>query len=495
MKKIVLVICIAIVFFNILSVHATHLKNSDDTLDNILLSEDVDPLVDLNITIDILAIRALDTIDLLSDPDFFVVASIDNEQFTSPVWNNQYYLYNCWSISKNIDDAKEFVDISLQLWDSNIFRNKLCDIGDDSNNNGNGFDVHLIYDLKTGHWYGGDYYIGDPSGYGRVCGTSDGSIYKDENDCELWFNIYQNDFDDDGLPYWMEVHEYGTDPMVDNTGEDLDGDKVPIEWEHRWGFNPHVWEDHDHFDPDEDSLTNTEEFLVRDFGSDPFRKDLFLEMDFMQDKNSTGKIEVGNETFELMKNPFHRRNIVFHFDTGDIEGGEMIPFDETTENEDLLQIYNEFFLHNDNSNWRRGVFHYGIVVYYRYPCMAFSGDVAPYWGYFPGTNSFVLARSNADTIEKRVFWKSREYIWASNFVHELGHNFGLKWGRPLGCDCQFGKYPWQFNYWFFGTYKSVMNYRYTFSILDYSDGSHGRRDFDDWENIDLSYFEIPNQML
>jgi len=36
-----------------------------------------------------------------------------------------------------------------------------------------------------------------------------------------------------------------------------------------------------------------------------------------------------------------------------------------------------------------------------------------------------------------------------------------------------------------------MNYRYTYSILDYSDGSHGKIDYDDWENIDLTYFEKP----
>ena len=90
--------------------------------------------------------------------------------------------------------------------------------------------------------------------------------------------------------------------------------------------------------------------------------------------------------------------------------------------------------------------------------------------------------------------KNMDYLYAANFVHEMGHNFGLRWGDPFGVDCHRGRYPWQFNFWFFGRYKSVMNYRYVFNILDYSDGSHGFNDHDDWENLDFSFFEIPNKL-
>ena len=48
------------------------------------------------------------------------------------------------------------------------------------------------------------------------------------------FNSYIGDdiylfFDDDGITYWSEVNVYGTNPEVDNRGEDLDDDGVPIE--------------------------------------------------------------------------------------------------------------------------------------------------------------------------------------------------------------------------------------------------------------------------
>lgn len=34
-----------------------------------------------------------------------------------------------------------------------------------------------------------------------------------------------------------------------------------------------------------------------------------------------------------------------------------------------------------------------------------------------------------------------------------------------------------------------MNYRYIYTdLMDYSDGSHGRNDFDDWGTLDLTSF-------
>jgi len=76
-------------------------------------------------------------------------------------------------------------------------------------------------------------------------------------------------------------------------------------------------------------------------------------------------------------------------------------------------------------------------------------------------------------------------------MHEMGHNFGIRGGNPPGCDNRGCIYPWRLGFWLYWNYKSCMNYRYTYKIFDYSDGSHGIRDFDDWKEIDLTYFEIP----
>ena len=85
--------------------------------------------------------------------------------------------------------------------------------------------------------YMGDDYLGDPSGYGRLSGIDDNSIYEQDRDCELWFTISQNDFDGDGFPYWLEVNMYNTSPLINNRGEDADGDGIPIEWEYTIWIN------------------------------------------------------------------------------------------------------------------------------------------------------------------------------------------------------------------------------------------------------------------
>jgi hypothetical protein len=493
MKKILTIICFLVFFLNLIIISAANIDANKEV--NPLAFEDFDPLVDIEITIDILEIRALDKIDLFSDPDFFIKVIINDEEFTSDVFFDKKYLYDCFSVTKDVPDDEEFVKITIQLWDYNPLRNKLCDISERKNTGKTGYDLTVFYNIKTGRWSGDDY-IGDSSGYGRGNGCGDGSIYKNELDCEIYFNIYQNDYDGDGIPYWTEVYVYGTDPTVDDRGRDDDNDGIPIEWEHKWGFNPFIWDDHHKLDPDGDSISNYEEYLTLDFGSDPFRKDLFLEIDYMQEEN--GDIyEFTAEGKEYLRVPFNRREIVIHFDTGEKNGGQIIPFKEKSTFEEVRQIWFDYFMNGDEENWIRGVFHYGLFVHnITLSGFAFSGDVFPYMGYLPGTNSFVVSNTVVDKKSKNIsfngkniFFKDRDYIMASMIMHEMGHNFGIRWGHPFGCDSRSTISPFRIGYWFYRNYKSIMNYRYTYFILDYSDGSHGKRDYNDWANIDLSYFE------
>jgi hypothetical protein len=450
---------------------------------------DFDPLVDISLTVEITEIRALDTIDIFSDPDFFVVVIIDNKEFMSPTWTNKKYINNPdWSAIHNIPDDKELVNITIQLWDKNPNNNRLCDISGSKNNEDTGLDVHLVYSIKTGHWYGDDYIVEDPSGYGRLNGCDDGSIYTKERDCEVFFDIKQTDYDGDGIPYWIEVTVYNTDPEINNSGEDADNDLIPIEWEHRWGFYPFIWDDHKTLDPEVDSLTNWEEYLTSRWGSDPYRHDLFLEIDYMNNSHQLTILEILNEVQEILKIPFHKHNIVFHLDPGDLMGeSEIIPFDNFTTQEEMYKLYEDYFLHDGENYWRRSVFHYGLFVFECKPRgYGFSGEHVTFYG--PGTNSFIIS-SNLMEEKRNQLFKSISYIYASAIMHEVGHTFGLRFGNPLGCDFYFSDRPWRLSFWIFGNYKSIMNYRYTYFKLDYSDGSHGRRDHNDWGALDFTYFE------
>ena len=512
-KRIILTALMTIFLVSTASAAPEKLKNLPSTTN--LGETDFDPLLDIAVTVEIQKIRSLEKkdrqhgliekIDWFSDPDFYVKVFINDEEFTSTVWHNTKYIYDPqWSVTLDVPDDEEFVNIKIQLWDWNIGMDRLCDISSDFDGFIDSFDIELIYSIKTGHWMGDDFIDPettrvDPSGYGRLNGCDDGSIYQRDRDCELWFNIYQNDFDGDGIPYWTEVNIYGTNPEVDNTGEDADNDGVPIEWEHKWGhyfwynwqddkyehewfYSPFEWNDHANLDPDQDGIDNVEEYLTSQWGSDPFRKDLFIELDQM-DESPTGEKSILPEgSKELLQTAYDRQNIVYHLDDGGMGGSDMIPFDEETPREELMEIYWKYFLHEDENNWRRGVFHYGLVVYDgTWAGFAFWGGVGPY------LDSFQISSSKVGKGVRNPL--NKDIAYASVYMHETGHTLGIFHGNTPGCDDQEGKAIWQKNWWKWGPYKSTMNYRYVYFMVDYSDGSRGKNDWDDWNRIDLTFFQ------
>jgi len=487
--------------------------------------EDIDPLVDLEVTVIIKEIRALDKIDLISEADFYVKVFINDVEHKSPIWRNKNYLIPNWSATQDVPDDEENVNILIQLGDWNFIKDRLCDISRNDQDDPLSYDVELIYNLKTGHWTGDDYLSHnslnyDPSGYGRLNGCDDFSIYQKDFDCELWFDITQNDYDNDGIPYWTEVNEFETDPEVDNRGEDLDDDGVPIEWEYKWGhffrynwhtrefeydwiYDPFVADDHAGLDPDNDGLNNVEEFLASEWGSDPFRKDIFLELDQMEiSPNGEGRF-VPELSKNMIKDAFSRQNIVFHIDDGCMGGGEVIPFDLNTSDEELQEFYIRYFLHNDTSYWRRGAFHYGLIIYHsdRYGGFVFSTTTN---GKDYRLDSFQISTQNFDAGPfKHPFYNllrrktpnkevQRAIIYGSIIMHELGHTLSLFGGIVPGIDNKQSVFPYK-DWWKFRNYKSCMNYdRVHYALPDYSDGSHGRNDHDDWSNIDLTFFQRDN---
>lgn len=468
---------------------------------------DFDPLVDVSVTFTLEKIRSLEKednhinfeeyIDKHSSPDFFVKVFINDEVKRSKIWFNTKYVYNPdFSFTVNVPDDEELVDIKIQLWDWNLGLNKLCDISADSSYLKDGYDVELTYSIKYGHWWGDDHsehpetsIPTDPSGYGRLNGCDDGSIYQHERDCELWFDISQNDADGDGIPYWVEKNVFNTDPTVDDRGRDDDQDMVPYEWEYTWGhyvekrwhqdefqhywfYDPFEFENHTELDADEDGLSNYEEYLTSQWGSDPFRPDLFVELDEME------KTKFPDDSKELLNTVYNRRNTVFHLDDGCMGGHDIIPFDELSTYDEVRSIYNDYFLHGDEDNWRQGVFHYGLLTY----------DVdasAP--GYCFRRDAFQISYLG---MMKKSLWPffDKDIVFASGYMHECGHTLRIYNGNTPGCDdSQSG--PFQKNWLKWRPYKSVMNYGYIYRILDYSDGCRGKNDFDDWNRLDLTYFQ------
>ena len=487
MKRIFILTIGFLLFASIIN-FAASTKTSDY---KITIAQDFDPLVDIHVKFVINSIRALDKIDILSEADFYVKVEINDNEFISPVWSNKDILNDLnWTIDCDVPDDIENVNITIQLWDQNNFKDRLCDISEKSNIFSQGYDVHLIYNIKTGHWSGDDHLF-DSSGYGRLSGCNDKSYYKNQRDCEIYFSISQTDYDGDGIPYWTEVYAYGTDPTIDNTGEDSDNDDIPIEWEHKWLYNPNIWDDHKNLDLDSDSLTNYEEYLTSQWGSDPFRKDIFLEVDEMEEGPNGENSTVPEISKEMVKTAYSKRNIVLHIDGGCMGGGgEKIPFDDVTYQYELKNIYFNYFLHNDTSNWRRSVFRYSMSIYNHITAsgICFVGEHPFLYWHAKGTNAFMMSSKSVNSISKKPRF-TYEKTYACIIMHETGHTFGIDKFFPFGCDRRITKYAWQYGFWLYGNYKSCMNYRYTFSLLDYSDGSHGLFDYNDWGHLDFSFFE------
>ncbi|MBN1281201.1 MAG: hypothetical protein JXA00_06090, partial [Candidatus Thermoplasmatota archaeon] len=454
--------------------------------------------------------RTLEKIDWLTKPDMYVRVFINDIEFKSQTWKNTAVVSDPqFTASLLVPADEEFVNITIQLWDRNLGLDRMCDIstyhfdGPRSKR-----DVDLMYSVKSGHWLGDDWNDYDPtgfdpSGYGRLNGCDDNSMYERDRDCEIVFDITQTDPDGDGIPAWVETTLYGTDPAVDDTGRDDDGDGVPIEWEYHWGhgfyydwntekyydywfYDPFVAEDHASIDPEHDGLDNVEEYLTSQWGSDPFRKDLFVELDQMEASPDGFESILPEKSKEMLYVAYNRQNVVLHLDDGCMGGSDMIPFDDSSEHEELQDMYYEYFLHGNLSHWRRGIFHYGLVVY----DAGWAGYV--FWnGHTPYIDSFQISSWCTENQQfiKALTPRRKAVVYASGYMHECGHTLGIFHSNTPGCDDQQSTHPWMKNYWKWRPYKSCMNYGYVYLMVDYSDGSRGRNDFDDWDRIDMEFFQ------
>ncbi len=477
---------------------------------------------DIQITFTVKEIRAYDKIDKFSDPDFYVKLNIEGEKIKSKIWKNQQYVKEEWSYTFAAPVDKENINITIELWDKDIGFDKLCDLTKNTNNKRRDRAATIMYNIPSGHWRGSDYIdpdsiIYDESGYGRLNGCDDHSYDFNDRDCELRFDITQTDIDGDGIPAWVETNVYGTDPTVNDTGRDDDNDGVPIEWEYKWGhtiyhnwwnhtwehywfYDPFVWEDHANFDIDEDGLNNIEEYKTSKWGSDPYRRDIFLEMDQMEIGPNENSDYLSELSKEMIRDAFGKRNIYFLIDDGWMGGGELIPFNESTPFEDLQTYYYEYFLHEDYNNWRRGVFHYSLIIYnttiasgFCFPVMIdenITFDSFALKRIYCEKQMFTFRLVNILVLKTPNRYYRRSFIYASSIMHETGHILGVNGGNTAGCDNRATYFPWQRGWWIWRHYRSCMNYGYVFQLVDYSDGSHGRNDFDDWERIDLRLFQL-----
>jgi len=262
-------------------------------------------------------------------------------------------------------------------------------------------------------------------------------------------------------------------------GLDTDDDGVPDWWEEKHGYDPQRWDDHEALDPDHDGLSNVEECYTDHWGSNPFYKDIFLEFDWMESKTPGASNKPSSALLTEVQTIFKEYDINLHVDTGNLDGGEQIPYATHFSYADLRDLYWDYFLHNDLNNPRKGIFHYSIVCDYGPgPGFAFVG-----WDHL---DSFDISASWLQENQPRY---ERDRLIIGGSVHELGHTLGLFVDDHGGNDNMGATKLFSVQWWKYRNYKSCMNYLYTYRTLSYSDGSHGRGDFDDWDTLDFLFFK------
>ncbi|HEC75714.1 MAG TPA: hypothetical protein ENI33_00440 [Thermoplasmatales archaeon] len=453
MKKI-LVYCMLI--FLMISLPGISIFNSNNQPKNFPSKiNDFDPTVNLSIDVIIKRVRTID-IEINNPPSFFVKVKCEGGEWKSKTFSG-FDVMNLGTAHFDIPDDEENIDIIIE-----VFKNGIqADVSNESKN------LRIIYDVIEGTWRGDDY-LHDVNGYGHASGTEDGKY--DENDCEIWFDILEDDYDGDGLTYWEEVNIYHTSPLENDAGRDDDGDGLPIEWEDKYGYNPFSYDEHSKLDPDEDGLQNDEEYMMESWFSDPFRQDIYIENDYMEEYNGITPI-MPEESIQMQYSAFTKHNIMLFIDAGLTEESEKIPYQDIGWNE-IKELYEKYFLHNNENNPRKGVFHYALIIH------SFRDFGRGVGGFNFKRDAFAVCSAY---IQRWRPWKEGIILGhGGSYMHELGHQLGLSHLKV---------FPWQPLYWLSWNYKSCMNYRYNFKIVDYSDGSHGFMDRDEWGNLNLQRFD------
>lgn len=475
------------------------------------IDDQISPLENQGVVLEILRIRDRTLIDKLlkpgksweNKPSFYFISNIDGLEYTSKDVTQHgrttEVMFNTWDtmfqenkIMKDVPEEQETSVITLTIMEqtkSGLFGLKTQNIERDS--------FSVTYDFRTGRWSGKDNFK-DHDGYGYYLGET----------FEIWFNIYQIDSDNDFIPYWTEVNILRTDPTVDDSKLDPDGDGIPTAWEWKWGYDPFTWDDHQNLDPDLDGLSNIEEYQMAKWFADPYIQDIYYEVDYM---GRGGLFDPPHPLFEESKQGiierFAEHNIKLFIDDGwpdgpENGGGQELPHIAKISQDSgmMLQFYDHYF-----PDERKGIFRYLVIghgggfqhpsknnVYDTTQIAYISARFKPLQMAF----NFVLGGAVPTARGKRV-------QLGSLILHEMAHSCSVD-----ADNCHFGGidnismgtylFPNKNYVKTWGQYHSVLNYLYTNNpkTFDLSDGQNGPPyDQNDWGYMFVGYFQYNANLI
>jgi hypothetical protein len=460
----------------------------------------ISPLVQQGLILEIDRIRDRGLLDKImktgtswkQKPQFYFISNIDGSEYISKDVASAggvktETLFNTWDtifqenkIMKSTENEQEKSDVSLTIMErqkTGLLGRHYQDVQQEK--------ITVTYDYRTGHWTGDDY-LNDSDGYGHYLGKT----------FEVWFNIYQTDYNHDYIPYYTEVNTYQLSPNVSHIDYDPNHDGIPIPWDWKYGYDPFAYDNHSMADPDHDGLTNLQEYKMQKYFADPFHQDIYIESDGMQRGGLLDPPHVfWEESQQIVIERFSEHNINVYIDNGwpgdpTNGGGESLPHIKTLSQDSgmMLQFYKNHF-----SDDRKGIFRYLVIGHN-------AGFCHP--SEFNMYDTLAVDTSNYKFFFKRQAYtpRTQRLVLAAATMHELGHSLGIApwtWGGNDNLTFAQGKQQKQDFLAAWGNYKSVMNYYYIWNkqLVDYSDGSHGPRDQNDWKAFDLTFFKQDDHVI
>jgi hypothetical protein len=215
---------------------------------------------------------------------------------------------------------------------------------------------------------------------------------------------------------------------------------------------------------------------------DPATKDVFIEVDWMKEGGLFGQTFKPTDTMiAYVQSAFEDKGVNIHFDTGQDGGGNELPtyvealrFVPTENETDFFNLKNGDNTHQNNfAEERRGIWHYMITGNKLYDGSSNTTSGVSYAG---DDDTFValgqVASAHPSTQDQAI---------AGTIIHELGHNLCLSNDTYTGQDpsCVFSGIDTYAS----NDYHSSMNYSKQFSLIDYSEGTSGQDDHDDWSAV------------
>ena len=432
-----------------------------------IIDDRISPLENQALFVEILRIRNRGLMDKMlsysldwrNPPSFYYIIKVDGKEGSSKGNVGETGVYTTWdtigyesSMVFDVDEEKEYSDVTIsiiELVPTGLFGRNVKEVEKER--------ISLRYDYRTGRWTGDDYFM-DKDGMGHYLGKN----------YEIWFNLYQADYDHDGIPYWVEVNVLGTDPAVDDSKLDPDNDGIPTSWEWKYGYDPFTYNEHSKLDPDIDGIENIEEYKMRKYFANPFQPDIYIETDGMEKKGFFDLPHIFyKESQQMIIERFARHGINVYIDDGwnalPNGGGELLPYQANLD--DILGKQLLAFYEHNFPDERKGIFRY-VVVGVRKDGGGFITPVK--------YNRFdaIYVSNDFNSMMTRIAFTPREIrvMLAKAILHELGHSLGLMPGIFPGIDLVsrrvYDRYPNmpddEYNA-YLEKYYSVMNYQYIYN--------------------------------